>query len=249
LWSLCNRNGDSNMASVKLLVSCLSLVLWSALIWAQPAYEGACSNRCSTCSTISTSCTAVGSNRLAVVGESHYIETTDVTALTYGGTDITGCVVANHAITDLIEERMYRVINPAASAQTLQVTVGNLSQLRVGALLISGAHQTTPLGTPVTATGSGTTLSATVTTAADELVVALANGGSGDVTLAPGTNETERWSLFVAGENETAMYTQAGANGGVMSPSQSASEGWLIIAVPVKPAAAVGGDYFMRRGF
>lgn len=231
------------MATVRFLAALL--VLWTGLAWAQPAYQAACSNRCTTCNMVSTSCTAVGVDRLAVVGEAHYPASANVTAITYGGVSIVGGLVDTQSA--LVEQNLYRVIAPAASAQTLQANVDAFAQMRVGAVLISGAHQTVPLGTAVKATGTGAAASATVSTAADELVVALAEAAAADVTLSAGANETERVSLSIAGEGETAMYTQPGASGGAMTPAMSASDIWLIIAVPVKSATAAAATGSARR--
>ena len=100
-------------------------------------------------------------------------------------------------------------------------------------------HQTTTFGTIVTNLGSGTAPTVTVSSATDEIVhdfVAVKDGSS----LTVDTSQTERWNLLAAGEADMfgGGSSEAGAASRVMSWSGVGSAEWVIIGVPIKPAAA-----------
>ena len=104
---------------------------------------------------------------------------------------------------------------------------------------MTGVDQTTPIGTAVTGNGSSTTPSATVTTAANELVV---DGVIIEHTAAfsVGANQTQRFqNIASTGFIKHAASTQDGADGGVMSWTNGGSTNWAVIATPFKPVAVV----------
>ena len=105
---------------------------------------------------------------------------------------------------------------------------------------MTGVHQTTPVGTPVTAEGTSTTATVTVgSVGADDLLVSnLYSGWNGAI---PGASETEQWEQIHSAVVTGAGNTQLGSAGGVMSNTQTLagfSDDWILGAVAFKPAAA-----------
>lgn len=101
-------------------------------------------------------------------------------------------------------------------AQNVINTCTGPDEHAVGAILLSGVHQSTPVGTPVASSGSSATPSNTVTgMVTGDLVLdsMYANGSSGTA----GANQTERCTEGVGGFTIFKMSTQAGVDGGVMS--------------------------------
>lgn len=146
------------------------------------------------------------------------------------------------------------LINPSAATQKLwgQLT-GAQNEFCVGGISFKGVHQSSPLGTEATnsGTGTGSTFSSTVnvSSASGELVVAVSIGGSTaggtsscTVTVGAGQSATDRWEEENMGGGFSAgtMSTEGGAATVTMSEnftfSVSDDFAWGIIGVPLKPA-------------
>lgn len=102
-------------------------------------------------------------------------------------------------------------------------------------IVCDGVHQTTSVGTAVTATGTSTTPSVTVTTASGEFILDVVTYGTGTTTA--GANQTERFDATDGADlNDAVCSSQAGADGGVMSWTLGTSQPWGIGAIPLKQA-------------
>jgi hypothetical protein len=130
-------------------------------------------------------------------------------------------------------------------SQTITNTLnGTGDEHRAGAISMTGVDQTTPAGTPNTATGNSTTATVTVASVgANDMVVASCSGGWLGAT--PGANETERYDETSPAGTFTAGTTQLGSDGGVMTMTRTAAgfdTNWGIGGVAFKPAAAGGAS-------
>jgi hypothetical protein len=204
------------------------------------AYDSHNSGGGSLVSSISFNLTVSGSDRLIWIATMFYQNTdTFVSGVTYNGvsaTEIPSSAVNNGSL----YLRAYTLTAPATGLNAVQVNYGGNAAFDIGVVAVSftGVDQTTPLGTAVTATNSNTTPSATVASVtADDFVVdimGIAHSG----TLTVGANQTQRANTTAAGFYKYAASTQDGADGGVMSWSNSTSQAWAISAVPIKAVAS-----------
>lgn len=187
----------------------------------------------------------VGADRACYVGVSSYGgDCTLTTSVVRGGTETFTEIYDELALPSHVSGHYY--IAPATAAANIVVTMAGANErFVVGALALSGVHQTTPVGTHATASGSSTEASVAVSSAVGELVVdtLVKNGVSDSVT--PGTGQTQRWltQSGTSGPATGAGSTEAGAASVTMSWSWTTggSAGWRIGAVPFQPAAGGGG--------
>lgn len=198
--------------------------------------------------------TCTGLNRLLVVWVSYFDSADAPTGATYNGVAMTA-IPSSTAANGNYKIAGFYLIAPATGPNNIVVSFsGAMSDMGAGAVSFTDAHQTTPLGTAVTATGTNTTPSVTVTTSAGEIVVdglVIVHGG----TLTVDGSQTQRWNSIAsngfqkyAGSTETA----SGAST-PMGWNNSSSQQWAIGAVPIKPVSAGGGTVaakmsaYMRR--
>jgi hypothetical protein len=181
-----------------------------------------------------------GSNRLLIACLTIRSAITSITTITYSGLPMTlgGTVQlsANAAKLHLY----YLIAPPAASGSHLvSATFNQGSNVIGGATSWTGAHQSVPLGTVVTNTGSNSAPTVTASSAIGEVIQDMM--ASFNVVGAPsatvGGGQTQRWNAAVGVSNELvgAGSTEAGAASVTMSWSLSASASWAILAVPILP--------------
>ena len=131
------------------------------------------------------------------------------------------------------------LLNPPTGTNAVRITNGDsvTYAMVTGAWSLYGVNVDEPFGTAVSATGTDSTPTVTVSTAAGEFVLAAAALDTND-TFTAGTNETERWDAAQSTDVTGAGFTQAGSDGGVMAPSiDGAATKWVMMAVPIKPAS------------
>ena len=198
--------------------------------------------------------TCSGSDRLLRVTTSHFDSSDTISSITYNGVALTA-VPGGSTNNGQYYVTAYYLIAPDTGTHDIVVTVsGSVFDFGAGAISYTDAHQTTPLGTAVTATGTSTTPSVTVSSAADELVddgLVIIHGG----TLSVGAGQTQRWNAIASsGFIKYAGSTEGGAASTTMSWSNSSSQTWAIVAVPIKPVGGGGGSsiipiqaYYRRR--
>lgn len=182
--------------------------------------------------------TCSGSDRVLFVGISHYDSSDTVSGVTYNSVAMTA-VPSGATNNGQFYVSLWYLIAPATGSNTVSVTfTGGVFDFKAGSVSFTGADQTTPLGTAVTATGSSTTPSVTVTSATGEIVLdTLVIVHSGTLTV--DGSQAQRWngtggSGFIKGGGST----ESGAASTTMSWSNSTSQDWAIVGVPVKPVAA-----------
>ena len=182
--------------------------------------------------------TCSGSNRVLFVKVTYYDNADSVSAVSYNSVAMTlvpSSTVSNGQYT----VEWYYLINPATGSNTVSVTMtGSVWDIGIASISFTGAHQTTPYGTPVTGTGSSTTPSVSVSSGATEIVIdglAIVHGG----TLTVGAGQTQRANAICgSGFIKHAASSETGAASTTMSWSNSTSQVWASSAFAVKPAAA-----------
>lgn len=184
--------------------------------------------------------TCSGTDRLLRVTTSHFDNSDTIDSITYNGVALTA-VPGGSTNNGQYYVTAYYLIAPDTGTHDIVVTVtGSVFDFGAGAISYTDAHQTTPLGTAVTATGTSTTPSVTVSSAADELVddgLVIIHGG----TLSVGAGQTQRWNAIAGGFIKYAGSTEGGAASTTMSWSNSSSQAWAIVAVPIKPTGGGSG--------
>lgn len=184
--------------------------------------------------------TCSGTDRLLRVTTSHFDSSDTIDSITYNGVALTA-VPGGSTNNGQYYVTAYYLIAPDTGTHDIVVTVtGSVFDFGAGAISYTDAHQTTPLGTAVTATGTSTTPSVTVSSAADELVddgLVIIHGG----TLSVGAGQTQRWNAIAGGFIKYAGSTEGGAASTTMSWSNSSSQTWAIVAVPIKPTGGGSG--------
>ena len=188
--------------------------------------------------------TASGSDRYVRVSVGWAKLGTTTASATYGGNamasvgNVTNAAGYNSAVTGKAE--IFRYIAPSTSSQTVAVTFsagGNFGA--AGSVSYTGVDQTTPDGTPVTATGTGTSASVTVTdaTTGDMVSDAIsADEGSGALT----GSQTERIDNSGGGGYRGAAQDAAGAASVVMSWTIAVSRGYAQVAAAIFQASGGG---------
>lgn len=188
--------------------------------------------------------TCAGSDRLLLLFVAHYHSSNTISSASYNGVSMTPVIngAAVNGSGYLCFITVFYLIAPATGSNTVSVTPsGSLFDFGASAISLFDVHQTIPLGTAVNAIGSNATPSVTVSSAADELVVdglVIMNSG----TLSVGSGQTQRWNTPTA--NAFIRYagsTESGADSTTMSWSNSSSQTWAIVAVPIKPTGGGSG--------
>ncbi|HVS25963.1 MAG TPA: DUF6701 domain-containing protein [Burkholderiales bacterium] len=236
-----SRN-DFGLAFMKIICTVLAFVV---LILGLPAVAGAAvafdaaasTSSAASSTTFSWTHTASGANRVVIVGVS-YISPSATATATYGGTSMT--LVGSQFTAADSRMAMFSLVNPPTGAQTVTVTLtaAPTQGFVGGSVSFTGANQTTPTGTFVSAIGTTSPASLTVTSATGELVIDTLQCDNGCVSITPGGSQTQRWNLNAgAGGNFGGGSTAAGA-ATVTTTWTFTSDNWAYGAVSVK--AAVG---------
>lgn len=188
--------------------------------------------------------TCAGSDRLLLLFVAHYHSSNTISSASYNGVSMTA-VTNGAAVTGsgyLCFITTFYLVAPATGSNTVSVTPsGGLFDFGACAISLSDVHQTVPLGTAANATGYDTTPTVTVSSATGELVVdglVIMNSG----TLTVGAGQTQHWNAPTA--NAFIRYagsTESGAASTTMSWSNSSSQTWAIVAVPIKPTGGGSG--------
>lgn len=179
--------------------------------------------------------TTSGSDRLLCVCVANYRNTSFVSAVSYNSVDLTeqeALTVGEYTIS------LWSVIAPSTGSNTVSVTTNtSVFDIGIAAISFTGVHQSSPFGVPVSDSGTSTTPSVTVTSAADEVVLdTLTIIHSGTLTV--DGSQTQQWNA--ATSNAFIKYagsTEDGAASTTMSWSNSTSQSWITIAIPIKPVS------------
>lgn len=189
--------------------------------------------------SITISLTVAGDFLIAPV--LYYNPATFVQSVTFDGINLTAVPSSQISNGDYFIE-LWSLIAPHVTTANLVATFGGSSPFDAGLIGISasGVHQTTPLGTPVLTSGTSTTPSATVSSAAGELVIdglIIVHGG----TLTVGSGQTQRANATANGFVKRGASTEPGGPSVVLDWSNSSSQAWAQVAVAIKAAGGGGG--------
>jgi hypothetical protein len=170
---------------------------------------------------------AAGANRALFVQLSIDTLSVSVTGVTYGGIALTlvGRGAGNHAV------EIWRLINPTVGTANVVASFSGNTAAAGGATTFNGVNQSTPTGTFVSATGTGTIASVTVASAAGDLVID-AEYWQGNISGTPGAGQTVNWFLQNARLFGSST-REAGAPSVVMDTSVAAARQWEIGAVSI----------------
>lgn len=201
--------------------------------------------------------TCGGTDRLLLLFVTHYHASNTIASATYNGVSMTavpnGSAVNGSGYLCFITT--FYLIAPPVGTYIVSVTPsGGLFDFGASSISLSDVHQTVALGTAVNAIGLSTTPTVTASSATDELVVdglVIINSG----TLSVGAGQTSRWNAATA--NAFIRYagsTEGGAASTTMSWSNTTSQFWATVAIPVLPVGGGGSStivpiqaYYRRR--
>lgn len=135
---------------------------------------------------------------------------------------------------------LYRLVNPPAGTNTINVSWGFNGYFKGYAVSLSGVNQSTPLGTAATAGANSNSPSVNVSSAANERVYDLVtmSGGEGASSYTPGAGQTELLDSNSLSYVSSAGSEKAGAATTTMAWTASISANWGIIGIGVRPYIA-----------
>jgi len=140
--------------------------------------------------------------------------------------------------------------NPTAGAHTITVTADATNRRAGGGAVTYGnVDQTTPFGTPATASGTSTTPSVTVSSASGEIVldIMVSKNSAGGTTPTVDASQTQQFNfktvtgLGMSSRLNCAGSREAGAASVSMDWTLSDSQGWGMIGVAIKETGGGGG--------
>ena len=181
--------------------------------------------------TVSHTVTAAGGNR-AIYLLCGLRSRTITASATYGGEAMTAVRDTDTHGSTNIRSYIWRLLDPTTGANDWQVTQSSGTAMACWALSATDVHQTVPETDSDGACGSGDP-SVTLTTATDELLLdVMAQVILGSAT--PGANQNEEYDEQTTENTLTVSGTrQDGADGGVMSQTQSSANVACYSAVAV----------------
>lgn len=189
---------------------------------------------------------------------------TTISTCTYGGTAMvtlggrvtrTGTGDDGNTFTECCELRELK--NPGTGNQTVNVDFSAGANFgNCGSMFYTGVDQTTPSGTAVTNTGTGTTISDNVASNAGDMIsdVIFAYGATASATMtSTATGATARfntWAFTTGGNNFYFGCGQDTASSGTVAMSWSGlnSHGWCHSAAQIIAATTTGGGPLIRGG-
>ena len=193
--------------------------------------------------------TASGPNRLMLVGVSMNRATgttyEQVTNVTYSGIRLTRIGVRTNTTSGEALVYIWGLTNPPAGTANVVVSVNTNAADGVvaGVATFTNVDQVTPYGLFFSTTGTSTTVSNVVTSAAGELVfdtVMLRSANFG-AAGSPGSGQTQLWKRYYNARVGAGSSTKPGAASVTNTWTAAASVDWTIGGVSIKPAASVGG--------
>jgi hypothetical protein len=190
-----------------------------------------------TLSICTNSITCAGSDRLLVVvysiGDSDLANSV-VTSMTLGGTSLTKAWGTNDTASTWVRNELWYLVAPPTGAQNLIVSYFNtgIDQGFIGWVNLTNVNQSTPLGTVVTASGSSTTPSVSVSSATGDLVISSVASDS-DANITASTGAIVQVVNVLGGDTCHGIATNAGAASVTMSWSTQ-NQLWTIGGVSIK---------------
>lgn len=160
---------------------------------------------------------------------------------TYNGASLSELINSVNVAAN-VRVRVYGLVAPATGTNNVAFTYNAASTGRtvVAIRSFTGVNQSTPLGTLVAATAAGGTRTVNVASAVDELVVDMGlNRAGGTVTV--GAGQTQRVNQASAVADQVGVSSdEAGAATVTMSWTSTGGDEWVLVGIPLKPAAGGG---------
>lgn len=204
----------------------------------------------STCSGLPNPCTVAhtvaGADPFlaACIAVYHYTSTPTITAVTWNSLPLTLIdTVSNASCGNQCRVALYGLANPGAATANLSVSFsGSYTGAVIGAVSYNGVDPTTPTGTAVSATGSGSPASVTVPSNSGEIVMDCLGSMAAGGVPSEASGQTSNWSLFDAnGFTHGASGYLPGAPSTVSAWTISGTPQWAMLGVPIKPIGGGGG--------
>ena len=214
-----------------------------ASITRNSATSSACSGNPNPC-TVAHTVAGADPFLLVCVAVYHYASTPTISTPTWNSLPLTPLDTnSNASCGDKCTVALYGLANPGAATANVSVGFsGSYTGAVIGAVSYNGVDPTTPTGTPVRATGSGSPASVTVSSNSGEIVQdclgSMAAGGVPSVA----SGQTSNWSLFDGGGyTHGASSYMTGAPSTVSAWTLNGSPQWGMLGVPIKPIGGGGG--------
>lgn len=233
-----------------LVIAPLFLVLLASCLWAMPAQAAVARNSATYTQCSSYPCTnahtpAGADPFLAVcVAWWHYLSTPTITAASWNSLPLTHVLTAsNPSCGDTCKAAVYILPNPSATTANTSITFsGTPTAAVVGTVSFTGVDPTAPIGTAVSAIGSGSPASVTVSSASGEAVLDCLNSIAAGSPPSVASGQTSNWSTFdTAGFTHNASSYVAGTPSTVSAWTISGTPQWAMLGVPIKPVGGGGG--------
>jgi hypothetical protein len=234
------------------IINRLTIVLaFVGIASGQVAYDiASAAQTLSNASSASWSHTASGANRYARIGIGCSPNTSTITSITWGGTNMVSVGSLADGTIEAVAY-LYGHVAPGTTSQTISISISpsNKCYGSAGSVSYTGVHQTTPSGAAVTTVvTSGSNVSVTVTDAVTgDMVSDVVKHYQATNNPIVGAGQTSRWSGDDGSFNENAAASdEAGATSVAMSWSASGDLGdkWVQVAAAIKQA---GGAPARRR--
>ncbi|MEI7533318.1 MAG: SdrD B-like domain-containing protein, partial [Verrucomicrobiae bacterium] len=192
--------------------------------------------------------TSTGGNRLMLVGVSMNRATgtslETVTNVTYAGQNLTLVGSRTNTASGEAVVWIYALTNPPAGSNNVVVSFdkADADGEVIGCATFTGVNQATPYGAFFSNTGTSTSVSLTVNSAAGELVFDTVMLRSSDfgASGSPGAGQTTLWKTYYNARVGAGASTQPGAATVTDTWTSAASVDWAIGAVSIKPALSTG---------
>lgn len=187
-----------------------------------------------------------GDRRILIVGVGHDSATEIVTGVTYGGVAMT--LLIGRSPLSGINSRLFYLLDPAAGAANVVVSLTNTVQVIAGATSWTGVNQDDPFLDSNSAEGSSQALSVDVLAESGGVAVDCANVDRGaSQVLTVGAGQTERWNRLqgltgiVCGGSSEPAATPPGETT-TMSWTAAVTDDWSICAAALRPFDSGSGD-------
>jgi hypothetical protein len=216
----------------------LLLLLIAAPAWGVVAVNGTASVGATGSTTAAVDLTTGGTN--TVLTACVYTQSNvTVSAFTYGAESLTQVHREVHGSGFVVE--MWRKIAPLSGLNSLSVTVSGSTNIVLGGVNFSGAHQVSPIGTPVASSGaSADPFGNDVTGDANGLVLDCALSG---LAITVGAGQSEHYNIDNGDASFNGMSsTEGGAGTITMNWTGGGADSFVHVAALVSPAAAAADD-------
>lgn len=182
--------------------------------------------------TLSSFNVASNPNRILVCGTAVRGAVT-VSSITWnGGAESFTKINDNQPGSDVRTELWY-LLNPTATTANIVITFSGSQSVMGGCVSIFNAAQSAPTGS-AEASGSDATPTVNVTTVAGDLVIDIMGDQSGGFDIDVHSSQAERWQIEATNHDGGMSTEVATGTTTTMSWSETGSDFWSIIAVPIK---------------